>query len=60
MPIDGMEGAVTGSDLLRFGRDARLSEVQRLLSTNMPVILTVGGLIRAARPSLTCGVSSWF
>lgn len=60
MPIDGMEGAVTGSDLLRFGRDARLSEVQRLLSTNMPVILTVGGLIKAARQSLTWGVSSWF
>eukprot|EP00775_Hariotina_reticulata_P010096 gene10096-10252_t len=41
MPIDGMEGSEAGGNLLRFGRDRRLSEVQRLLGTNMPVILMV-------------------
>ncbi|WIA14045.1 hypothetical protein OEZ85_002600 [Tetradesmus obliquus] len=43
LPIDGMEGVAGGISSLRFGRDERLAEVQSLLGTNMPVVLTVPG-----------------
>lgn len=40
-PIDGMDGLLDGVSVLRFGRDERLAEVRALLSTHMPVALSV-------------------